>query len=259
MNSFTIYKDYIDLITLLPNKREQSELLLAICNYMFFDEEPNLNESQMKIFRNLKRPLDKSKKRGKSGSITLSNNNQDELKEESNQNQNEIKMKSNKNQKQNKVKTHQDVNVYVNDNDNDLEKIGYREEKPLKADDSSLLLETTKKVVAYLNEKTGSNFRYSSKATQSKVNARLNEGYTFDNFITVINKKFNEWTGTEFERYLCPETLFGTKFEKYLNQKVLKSSEKEKVPNWFDKKIESKKPTPEEEQELNEILKSLEG
>ena len=39
MNSFTIYEEYIDLITLLPNREEQGELLLAICNYMFFDEE----------------------------------------------------------------------------------------------------------------------------------------------------------------------------------------------------------------------------
>lgn len=104
-----------------------------------------------------------------------------------------------------------------------LEKIGCGEEKPLKADDSSLLLETTKKVVAHLNEKTGSNFRYSSKATQTKVNARLNEKYTLDDFITVIDKKVKEWTGTEFEKYLCPETLFGTKFEKYLNQKETKA------------------------------------
>ena len=76
MNSFTIYKDYIDLISLLPNRKEQGELLLAICNYMFLDEEPNLNNTQMKIFRNLKRPLDKSKKRGLSGSSSKSNENQ---------------------------------------------------------------------------------------------------------------------------------------------------------------------------------------
>lgn len=257
MNSFTIYKDYIDLITLLPNKREQSELLLAICNYMFFDEEPNLNESQMKIFRNLKRPLDKSKKRGKSGSVTLSNNNQDEIKEESNKSQNEIKIKSNKNQKQNKVKTHQDV--YVNDNvkeNRDIRGVG-EEEKD--TDDTSLLAEISIKVISYLNEKIGSKYRANTKSTLKHINARLNDGYKLDDFIVVIDKKCKEWKETEFERYLCPETLFGTKFEKYLNQKVLDSSKKEKVPNWFDKDFESQKPTPEEEQEINEILKSLEG
>lgn len=225
MNGFTIYREYFDLVTLLPSKEEQGELVLAIWDYMFCDKEPEtLNESQMKIFRNLKRPLDKSKKRSLSGSMTNSNNNQKENKNESKQNQNQNKNKSNKNQNEIKEETQQVVNVYGNDNVNvnNLKKIGYGEEKPLKADDSSLLLETTKKVVAYLNEKTSSNFRYSSNSTQTKINARLNEGYNLDNFIAVIDKKVKEWTGTEFEKYLCPETLFGTKFEKYLNQKEVK-------------------------------------
>lgn len=106
-------------------------------------------------------------------------------------------------------------------NINNLEEIGYGEEKPLLVTvEPSSLVEITKKVLEHLNQKTGANFRSSSKATQAKVNARLNEGYKFDDFIVVIDKKCNEWIGTEFEQYLCPETLFGTKFEKYLNQPV---------------------------------------
>ncbi len=105
MNSFTIYEEYMDLITLLPKEKEQQELLLAICKYMFYDEEPNLNNDQMKIFKNLKRPLDKSKNKSK-------------LK--SKQNQNEIKSKSNEKENNTNNKTHQDVdvnvNVYVNNN-----------------------------------------------------------------------------------------------------------------------------------------------
>lgn len=106
VNSFTIYEEYFELITLLDEKK-QAELLLAICNYMFKDEEPNLNQNQMKIFTNLKRPLDKSKNKSRN-------------KIKSNQNQNEIKSKSNENQNETKTKTHQDVvvdvNVYVNVN-----------------------------------------------------------------------------------------------------------------------------------------------
>ena len=50
----------------------------------------------------------------------------------------------------------------------------------------------------------------------------MNEGYTLDDFIAVIDKKTDEWLDNEeFSKYLCPETLFGTKFEKYLNQKVV--------------------------------------
>ena len=64
VNSFTIYKDYYELITLL-SEREQQELLLAITKYMFEDIEPTLNNKQTKIFNNLKRPLDKSKEQSK--------------------------------------------------------------------------------------------------------------------------------------------------------------------------------------------------
>ena len=38
MNSFTIYKEYYELITLL-NEKDQQELLLAIVKYMFEDIE----------------------------------------------------------------------------------------------------------------------------------------------------------------------------------------------------------------------------
>ena len=62
MHSFTIYEEYMDLITLLKEK-EQQELILAICKYMFYDKELNLNEDQMKIFKYLKKSLDKSKNR----------------------------------------------------------------------------------------------------------------------------------------------------------------------------------------------------
>ena len=34
----------------------------------------------------------------------------------------------------------------------------------------------------------------------------------------VISKMVRVWTGTEFEKYIRPETLFGTKFESYLNR-----------------------------------------
>jgi predicted phage replisome organizer/uncharacterized phage protein (TIGR02220 family) len=77
-------------------------------------------------------------------------------------------------------------------------------------------------VVTYLNERVGTNYRASSKKTKSCIHARLEEGFTQDDFCTVIDKKCAEWLGTEFEQYLRPETLFGTKFESYLNAKVTK-------------------------------------
>ena len=98
MKSFTIYEEYFDLITILPTKEEQQDLLYKIAEYMFCNKKPELNDKQMKIFKNLKRPLDKSKTKSKATSK---------------QNQNEIKTKSKTNQKEN---TSNDVNVNVNGN-----------------------------------------------------------------------------------------------------------------------------------------------
>lgn len=74
-----------------------------------------------------------------------------------------------------------------------------------------------KYIVGFLNSATSSNYRYQTKATQRLINARLNEGFTVDDFKAVIDKKAKEWKGTEMAQYLRPETLFGTKFESYLN------------------------------------------
>ena len=107
MKSFTIYKEYYELITLLSEK-EQQELLLGITKYMFEGVIPKLNDRQNKIFSNLKRPLDISKNRSKCGSITRTNQNQNEIKIKSNQNQNEIKQGNTSND------VYVNVNVDVN-------------------------------------------------------------------------------------------------------------------------------------------------
>lgn len=207
MNGFTIYKEYYELITLLT-EREQQELLLAITKFMFEDVEPTLNDKQTKIFNNLRRPLEKSKKRSKCGSITKSNENQEENEIETKENQKEIKTKSNENQKEKKNKTHQDVNVIVNVNDN------------VDVNVKKISLEEIKGIVEYLNIKSNSHYKYSTDKTQTLIKARIKDGFTLDDFKIVIDKKCEEWLGTDFEKFLRPETLFSNKFEGYLNQKI---------------------------------------
>lgn len=73
-------------------------------------------------------------------------------------------------------------------------------------------------VIDYLNKKASTNYRASTKNTQSFINARVKEGYTVEDFKKVIDSKSREWLGTDFEKYLRPSTLFGTKFENYLNE-----------------------------------------
>lgn len=73
-------------------------------------------------------------------------------------------------------------------------------------------------IVNYLNNVCGSSYRLTSKKTQTLIKTRLVEGFTVDNFKTVIDTKAKEWLRTEQAKYLRPETLFGTKFESYLQQ-----------------------------------------
>lgn len=74
-------------------------------------------------------------------------------------------------------------------------------------------------VISFLNKITGRSYRVTSKGIIEAVRARLNDGYTVDDFKTVIQKKWNEWHGTNMEMYVRPDTLFRpSNFEEYLNQ-----------------------------------------
>ena len=84
-------------------------------------------------------------------------------------------------------------------------------------------------IVEYLNKELGTNYKSTFKGTIKLIDSRLTEGFTAHDFKTVIDKKAKEWTGTEYEQYLTPTTLFGDKFEKYLNQKIV--SEKTRYKN----------------------------
>lgn len=81
-------------------------------------------------------------------------------------------------------------------------------------------------IVAYLNDKAGTNYRASTAKTKTAIHARFSEGFTEEDFRCVIDKKCAEWIGTEWEKFLRPETLFGTKFEGYLNANVVKNTQK---------------------------------
>ena len=73
-------------------------------------------------------------------------------------------------------------------------------------------------IVTFLNSVTGSKYKASTDKTRRLIAARLAEGFSVDDFKSVITKKAKEWQNTDMAQYLRPETLFGTKFEGYLNQ-----------------------------------------
>lgn len=98
----------------------------------------------------------------------------------------------------------------VNEADIDIDKEGDKE------GDKELYIS----IVGYLNEKAGTKYRHTTAKTKSVIHARLAEGFKLDDFKAVIDKKCADWIGTDYEKYLRPETLFGTKFEGYLNAKA---------------------------------------
>ena len=99
-----------------------------------------------------------------------------------------------------------------------------------------------KEVIEYLNEKTGKKISYRSNGNKKLIRARINEGYTVDDFKKVIDNKVNDWfgkgikfsNGKPAENYLHPSTLFIPKnFDKYLNQ--TNEIDNESGNDWFEK------------------------
>lgn len=77
-----------------------------------------------------------------------------------------------------------------------------------------------KEIIDYLNEKTNSHYRHTTKATQRIINGRLSENFTVDDFKRVIDIKAEQWLNDKkMQAYLRPETLFAAShFESYLNE-----------------------------------------
>lgn len=70
-------------------------------------------------------------------------------------------------------------------------------------------------IIDYLNTKLNTKYKSNAEYINKHINARLNEGFTYEDFVTVIDKKYAEWHGTDMAKFLRPETLFGTKFQGY--------------------------------------------
>ncbi|MGK8429266.1 phage replisome organizer N-terminal domain-containing protein [Bacillus cereus] len=97
-------------------------------------------------------------------------------------------------------------------------------------------------ILQYLNEKAEKNFNHKAESHRKLIRARWNEGYTVENFKTVIDNKVLQWLGN-FDRegkplnqYLRPSTLFSQKhFDNYLNETVSKpQSNQQQYGNHID-------------------------
>ena len=123
-------------------------------------------------------------------------------KESINRHSNGTQSTSNRQQSKNDKKEKNEKNIYIVEKDSTV--------------CNSLIIE----IVEYLNSKLGTSYKPSTQAAKKHINARLEEGFSVDDFKKVIDQKAKEWRNTDMSKYLRPETLFGVKFESYLNSPV---------------------------------------
>lgn len=227
IKSLSIYEEYTDLLEILPDD-EHADFYLKMVRYVFYDIEPNefMSINQERIWKNLIRPIEISKqnaKNGLKGGAPVGNQNA---------------------RKKTTEKTSEKTNDCTNEKTNTSKM-------------SMSMLNVYVNVINYLNNKLGTKYSYKSKVTQKHIKARLDDGFTENDFYKVIDTKIADWKDTDFEKYLRPDTLFGAKFESYLNQK---SKTKNTRPNWMDKEIESDKTCSHEElEEIDNLLKTING
>lgn len=101
------------------------------------------------------------------------------------------------------------------------EKNGGKKKKDKVAAAKAKWKEERHQVMAHLNKVRGTSLKPDSQSPVKYINARLNEGYTVENLLYVIDVKAKQWMGTDMERHLVPQTLFSpSKFDGYLNEKM---------------------------------------
>lgn len=111
--------------------------------------------------------------------------------------------------------------------------------------------EIYKRIIEHLNDVCGTNYKPTNKTTKEHIHARLADGFSEEDFYTVIDKKSKEWKNTSQERYLRPQTLFSNKFESYLNQKIVEDNPKNKFNNFSQREYNEK--------EMSDLEKRLLG
>lgn len=95
--------------------------------------------------------------------------------------------------------------------------------KPTQKTTNTKFKDQVNDIINYLNAKLNTKYKTDNKKTLELIKARISEGFTVEDFKTVIDKKAFEWADdANMCQYLRPVTLFATKFESYLNQPFTK-------------------------------------
>lgn len=206
-----IYRSHVEAIRQLPED-QRLEAYEAIITYCMDDEMPDGGIGAFTV--GMAKPmLDKWKAKREAGA-----------KGGSVEKQTESKPKANDKQIEANLKQTEATNKQTEPKEKEKEKVKVKEKKNKDMSgepDSPPLMVAVRQIVDHLNEKAGTKYMASSRATVELIKARLNERWTVEDHIKVIDNMTAAWKGDpKMEEYLRPSTLFArAHFEEYLNRK----------------------------------------
>lgn len=127
-----------------------------------------------------------------------------------------------------------------NRQDRILDKVTSKEKDSMSGNSDESFEGDLKAIVDHLNAKVGSRYTTKNKQLRGYVHARLEEGFTVDDFLTVIDNKVAKWgDDPKMRDFLRPSTLFApSHFEEYLNESPQPSSYLDSI-DWSKYELES--------------------
>lgn len=230
INSFTFYRNYYDLLDNLPTE-DKRLMLEVIVDYIFRDVEPiGLVKMNLAIWNNIKMPLETTKKNilnGKKGGRPRQEKNLNQNPNDNPTNNPNENPKPNPKAKQNNISTF----LFLISNFKFLE-------------DKGLLREKIEEWLKYKWERKEYYKETGFKSLLAKLEKATNQ-YGVENILNLIDE--------------CMASNYkGIIFEKLEKQNKSKPARKEELPEWFGKDLKNKEMTKEDEEELDDILNSIE-
>lgn len=219
VKSFTFYRNYYELLDNLPIE-DKRLMLEVIADYMFKNVEPKgLVKMNLAIWNNIKMPLDTSK----NNSLRSIGNGAP------NGNQNASK-KQTKNKPENKPKTNQKGNRKQTNNI------------------SNFLFLFSNLYISNLNNKDNI-----YKLLEEYLDIRNKNKYVVNE--TVVNRlinKLNEYGNNDEEKKEIISNAINGKWKDFYPLK-------EHKPEWFDKELKNEEMTKEDKEEMDKLLREIQG
>ena len=204
-DNFLVNLDDYQAVKKFSNE-DAGKLFHTICRYSLGEEIGDLEDKIQVAFNFFKNRLDKNRKNWeKTRNERIKSGRKGGLAKQANANF----------AKQNKQTV---ANVAVSDNVNVSDSVSVNDNKK-KASPSDEIITILEDLNNKIKSKKG--FSPLAQCNQNLIKARMSEGFTVENFITVNEKKVKQWLhDPEMSKYLRPATLYGNKFDGYLNEVV---------------------------------------